>query len=85
MQLKDAEKIFRSGRVFCETILTVRPEKKAFGYSGNAFFVMTSNFKTTKITKNYYKNKDWSTEEEKFIGDPVFTIELESEENRPLN
>ena len=85
LQLKDAEKIFRNGRVFCETLLTVRPEEKAFGYSGNAFFVMTSNFKIIKINKNYYNEKYWSKEEEKFIGDPILTIELESEENRPLN
>ena len=41
--------------VLCETILTVTPEKGAFGYPGTSFFVMTSNFNIKKVVKNYYK------------------------------
>jgi hypothetical protein len=85
MSLEDAKKIFPiEDNVFCETILTVTPEKGAFGYQGASFFVMTSNFNIKKITKKYYNQKNWSDEEQKFIGDPVLTIELKSKENQPL-
>lgn len=85
MSLKDAKKIFpEKDKVLCETILTVQSESGAFGYPGASFFVMTSNFNIIKITKNNYKNKDWSNEEQKFIDVPVFTIELESEEIQPF-
>lgn len=86
MSLNDAKKIFPDDdRVVCETILTVKPERGAFGYPGTSFFVMTSKFNIKKITKNYYKRKDWSNKEQKFIDGPVLTIELESEENLPFN
>ena len=86
MSIEEAKEIFMDeNRVFCETILTVKPEKGAFGYEGAAFFVMSSNFNIIKITKNYYKNKNWSNQEEKFVGDPVFTVELESKEGPPLD
>ena len=66
MSLKDAKKIFpEDDRVICETILTVTPEKGAFGYPGTSFFVMTSKFNIKKITKNYYKRKDWSNKDTK--------------------
>ena len=85
MSLKDAKKIFPADdRVICETILTVTPEKGAIGYPGTSFFVMTSKFNIKKITKNYYKRKDWSNKEQKFIDVPVLTIELESKENLPF-
>jgi hypothetical protein len=85
MTLKDAKKIFpEDDRVLCETILTVTPEEGSFGYPGASFFVMTSRFSIKKVTKNYYKRKDWSNKEQKFIEDPVFTIELKSKENRPF-
>lgn len=85
MSLNDAKKIFPDeDKVFCETILTVTPEEGAFGYPGASFFVMTSNFNIKKITKNYYKRKNWSEQEQKFIGDPVLTIELMSKENQPF-
>lgn len=85
MSLKDAKKIFpEDDRVICETILTVEPEKGAFGYPGTSFFVMTSKFSIKKITKNYYKRKDWSNKVQMFVSDPVLTIELESKENLPF-
>ena len=45
---------------------------------------MTSKFNIKKITKNYYKKKDWSDKEQMFVSDPVLTIELESKENLPF-
>ena len=85
MSLKDAKKIFPDDdRVICETILTVTPEKGAIGYSGTSFFVMTSKFNIKKITKNYYKKKDWSDKDQCFVSDPVLTLELESKENLPF-
>lgn len=86
MSIEEAKKLFiDENNVFCETILTVTPEEGAFGYAGAAFFVMSSNFNIKKITKNYYKNKNWSNQEQKFVGDPVFTVELESNEDPPLD
>ena len=80
MSIDEAKEIFMDeNRVFCETILTITPEEGSFGYAGAAFFVKSSNFNIIKITKNYYKNKNWSNQEEKFVGDPVFTVELEAE------
>ena len=85
MSLKDAKKIFPDDdRVICETILTVTPEKGAIGYSGTSFFVMTSKFNIKKITKNYYKRKDWSDKIQMFVSDPVLTLELNSTENKPF-
>lgn len=86
MSIEDAKKLFpEKDKVFCETILTVKLEEGAIGYSGNAFFVMASNFNIIKITKNYFPRKKWSKEENKFFGDPILTIELESNENQPLH
>lgn len=85
MSLEDAKKIFpEDDRVICETILTVSPEKGAFGYPGTSFFVMTSKFNIKKITKNYYKRKDWSRKIQMFVSDPVLTIDIEPKENLPL-
>jgi hypothetical protein len=84
MPLKDAEKLFRDDLAHYETILTVKPEEGAFGYSGIAFFIMTSNFKILKVAKNYYKKENWSKEENKYVGDPVFTLELEPKEDMPF-
>lgn len=86
MSIENAKKLFpEKDKVFCETILTVKLEEGAFGYSGNAFFIMTANFNIIKITKNYFSRKKWSKEENKFIGDPILTIELESNEDHPLH
>jgi len=85
MSLDIAGKMFREEkRLYCETILTVVPESGSFGYSGNAFFVMASNFNIVKVTKNYYKSKSWIKEEGKYVGNPVHTIEVESTKERPL-
>jgi hypothetical protein len=58
MSLDIAKKMFREEkRVYCETILTVVPESASFGYSGNTFFVMASNFNIVKVTKTTTKEK----------------------------
>ena len=83
MSLEEAKKIFRDeDSVYCETILTITPEEGVFGYPGAAFFVMTANFNIKTITKNYYKRKSWSNEEQKYIGEPEFTVELSPNENQ---
>ena len=71
-------------RVYCETILTVTPEQGYFGYPGSAFFVMTSSFNIKKITKNYYKRKNWSSAKKMFVGGPVLTIVLKSNDKHLL-
>ena len=77
--IDDAKELFADRqKVYSETILTVIPKPGYFGYSGKHFFVMTSNFEIKKITKNYYKRISWSRSETKFVGEPVFTIVLES-------
>ena len=46
---------------------------------------MTSDFEIRKVTKNFYKRKQWSHEEKRFGGDPVLTLELESNDTHPFH
>ena len=85
MTIDDAKKLFaEKDEVYSETILTVTPEQGYFGYPGAAFFVMTSSFNIKKITKNYYKRRNWSGVEKMFIGGPVLTIVLKSNDKHPF-
>jgi len=81
LSIKDAEKVLTGkDKTYCETIVTVKPEDGSFGYEGNAVFIKTSNFNILNIIKNYYKGRSWSPVEEKFIEEPKYSIQLESNE-----
>lgn len=85
LSVTDAKKLLkRKDKLYCETILTVKPEKGIFGYEGNAFLIMTSNFNILKITKNYHSGRAWSPVDEKFIEEPIYSIQFESNEENPF-
>ena len=85
MGIDDAKKLFGDkDSAYAETLLTVVPGRGYFGYAGAHFFVMTSEFKIVRITKNFYKKKNWSDKELKFKGPPIVTVELPSNEEHPF-
>ena len=86
LTIDDAKKLFADNdRVYSETVLSVTPKEGYFGYSGVHFFVMASDFEIKKVTKNYYKREQWLHKEKKFLGDPVLTLELESNDEHPFH
>ena len=81
LSIKDVNKLLAGkDKIYCETILTVKPYEGSFGYEGNAVFIKTSNFTILKIIKNYYKGRSWSPVERNFIEKPTCSIQLESHE-----
>ena len=60
----------------------LRGDDNKEGFS--TFFCNDIKLQYQKGCKKLLQKKYWSNEGNKFIGDPVLTIELESKENQPF-
>jgi hypothetical protein len=68
---------------FYESIVTVMPLE---GYKAiNIGWTMhVLNYEVLKIKKNFYKMSQWSYKKNRFIGNPIYTLILESTDKTPL-
>ena len=81
MNIEKAKMLFADNDpVYCETIVTVKPEEGFFGYSGGQWLILASNFSIRNVRKNYFKGKYWSLEERRFTEGPVMSVEFKSNE-----